>query len=128
MSEAEIDVLPNAGLATRPVRRIVTERAEAQAAGVDLGSQVPHIQADGDALLTDALLTDALLNDALLNDVLLALHDDLARELAGLHAALERLGLLEGHAGPVLELLLDEIRQLADLARHDPHRGQEDRA
>lgn len=118
MSEAEIDVLPNAGLATQPVRRIVTERAEAQAAGVDLGSQVPHIQADGDALLTDVLLSDALL----------ALHDDLARELAGLHAALERLGLLGGHAGPVLELLLDEVRQLADLARHDPHRGQEDQA
>lgn len=123
MSEAEIDVLPNAGLATQPVRRIVTERAEAQAAGVDLGSQVPHIQADGDALLGDVLLSDVLLSDALL-----ALHDDLARELAGLHAALERLGLLGGHAGPVLELLLNEVRQLADLARHDPQRSQEDRA
>lgn len=75
MSDAEIHVLPTMRLATPQVSRIVTELTEAHAAGVDLGSRVPHIQANSDALLD--------------------LHDDLERELAGLWLALSNSG-----AGP----------------------------
>lgn len=106
MSDAEIHVLPTTGLATEQVSRIATGLAEAHATGMDLGSRLPHLQANGDALQT--------------------LHDDLERELAGLHAALEQLGVLGPHAGPLLQPLLDEVRQLADLARRYPHPGQPD--
>ena len=100
MSDAEIHVLPTMRLATPQVSRIVTELTEAHAAGVDLGSRVPHIQANSDALLD--------------------LHDDLERELAGLWLALEQLGGRGRHVGAVLQQLLEEVRQLADLARRYP--------
>ncbi|ABY28567.1 hypothetical protein [Methylorubrum extorquens] len=101
MSSAEIHVLPTMGLSTPQVSRIVTELAEAHAAGVDLGSRVPHIQANSDALLV--------------------LHHNLERELAGLGSALEQLGGRGRHAGAVLQQLLEAVRQLADMARHHPH-------
>jgi hypothetical protein len=105
MSDAEIHVLPTMRLATPQVSRIVTELAEAHAAGVDLGSRVPHIQANSDALLN--------------------LHDDLKRELAGLRSALEQLGGRGRHAGVVLQQFLEEVRQLAEQARRYPHQGQD---
>ena len=104
MSDAEIHVLPSTGLATEQVSRIVTELTEAHAAGVNLGSRVPHIQANSDALLE--------------------LHDNLERELAGLWSALEQLGGRGRHAGVMLRQLLEEVRQLADLARRYPQ-GQD---
>ncbi|HEV2541987.1 MAG TPA: hypothetical protein VGU70_04385 [Methylobacterium sp.] len=104
MRGAEIHVLPTTGLATLQVSRIVSELAEAHAAGVDLGSRVPHIQANSDALLN--------------------LHDDLERELAGLWLALEQLGGRGRHAGVMLQHLLEEVRQLVDMARRYPHQGQ----
>ncbi len=103
MSDAEIHVLLTMRLATPQVSRIVTELTEAHAAGVDLGSRVPHIQANSDALLN--------------------LHDNLERELAGLKSALEQLGGRGRHVGAVLQQLLEEVRQLADLARRYPHLG-----
>ncbi|MBO0217320.1 hypothetical protein J0676_28015, partial [Vibrio sp. Vb2880] len=83
------------------VSRIVTELIEAHAAGVDLGSRVPHIQANSAALLD--------------------LHDNLVRELAGLQSAWEQHGGRGRHVGAVLQQLLEEVRQLADLARRYPH-------
>ncbi|ACK86132.1 hypothetical protein [Methylorubrum extorquens] len=100
MSGAEVYVLPTLGLATEQVSRIVTDLAEAHAAGVDLGSRVLHIQANSNALMS--------------------LHDSLERELAGLHAELQQLGVQGRHAGTVLQQLLDEVRQLADMGRHYP--------
>ncbi len=103
MSEAEIHVLPTLGLATEQVGRIVTDLAEAHAAGVDLGSRVPHIQANSDALQI--------------------LHDDLERELASLHAELQQLGERGRHAGRALQQLLGEVRQLTEMGRRYPHQG-----
>ncbi|APX84466.1 hypothetical protein BV511_06900 [Methylorubrum extorquens] len=100
MSGAEIHVLPTLRLSTSQVGRAATELAEAHAAGVELGSRVPHIRAHSDALLN--------------------LHDDLERELAGLQSALETLGVHDRHAGSLLQKLLDELRQLADMAQRFP--------
>lgn len=108
MSSAEIHVLPTMGLSTPQVSRIVTELAEAHAAGVNLGSRVPHIQANSDALLT--------------------LHHNLERELAGMRSALEQLGGRGRHAGAVLQQLLEAVRQLADMARHYPPKDQDEGA
>ncbi|MCG5249479.1 hypothetical protein [Methylorubrum extorquens] len=105
MSGAEVHVLPTLGLSTPQVSRIVTELADAHAAGVDLGSRVPHIQANSDALLN--------------------LHDDLERELSGLQSALEQLGGRGRPVGALLQHMLDEVRQLADMARRYPHQGQD---
>ncbi|GJE73836.1 hypothetical protein [Methylorubrum suomiense] len=108
MSGAEIPTLPTMGLATGQVSRLVTELAEAQAAGGDLGSEVPALRADHEALLN--------------------LYGDLERELAGLQSALDQLGVRGRLAGATLQPLLDEVRHLAKTARCAPERGQDGQA
>lgn len=97
---AEIHMLPVRLPGADQITRLRVNLAVAQEQGVDLGSRVAHIQADGETLL--------------------AMSRKLEQALGAMRQALNQIGVQGQSVQDAAHLLLDKVQQLADQAAHYP--------
>lgn len=97
---AEIHILPARLPAADHITRSTEDLIAAREQGLDLGSRVAHIQANGETLL--------------------AMRRGLEHACGALRLALDQLGIQDQGREEVLHRLLDQVQQLANHARCFP--------
>ncbi len=97
---AEIHVLPSRRPDADQITRLIADLTAAQEQGVDLGSRVAHIHANGETLLL--------------------MGQDLERAWDRVRQSLCQLGMQDQLEEAALQQLLDKVQELADHARRFP--------
>ena len=97
---AEIHVLPAGVPSADQITRLSADLAAAQEQGVDLGSRVAHIQADGETLLS--------------------MCQGLEQAFGALRQMLDQHGVQDQHAEDMVHRLIGEVHKLANCAQRFP--------